>query len=343
MSLLEEHSNTVICSWSERDTTVERIEAAAVRLRAEHAGTATRTSVVNLVAVAHQLRTLERTSSAMRELGARHPGRSISIHVLPDGSDRIDATVTLHRSVAEGHMLWWEDLSLSVRGRVAAHLDSVVAPLVLPGLPLVAWYPGVLPRLDDPLATTADAVITDIRFASRPSRSMGTPNVEAHDVAALLDLAARQRVLDLSWLRLRPWRQLLAALFDLPGQRGFGAGPTEAEVRANRGPALLLAGWLGSRLSLGPEQIRLGVAQHASIRLRCSAGDRQAEFSVWRSAEDAVTAESIVEGHTAAQLIQPLPLHGLTWSLASALSDLAPEPDYLAALRWAAEHLPEIP
>ncbi len=339
MSMVDQQPSEVICTWSERDTTVEEIEAAAGRLRAERAGTATRTSVVNLVAVAHHMRTLERTSAAMRELGARHPGRSISIHVIPEGDDRLDASVSLHRSSVEGHHLWWEDICLTVRGRPAGHLDSVVAPLVLSGLPLVAWYPGVLPSPNDPLAVSADAVITDIRFASRPSLPLGTPTVEAQDVAALVDLASTQRVLDLSWLRLRLWRQLMTALFDGAEERAYGAACTQVEVRANRGPGLLLAGWLGSKLSLGKDAFTITQAQHASMRLSCEKDGSAAQFSVWRSAEDVVSAEAKIGGESKLCLAQPLPMHGLTWSLANALSALDPEPSYLQALRWAADFL----
>ena len=58
-------------------------------------------------------------------------------------------------------------------------------------------------------------------------------------------------VVDLAWLRTTPWRERLAASFDLPERLSLLSEVSELEVRHQEGSSasgLLLAGWLASRL-----------------------------------------------------------------------------------------------
>ena len=66
-------------------------------------------------------------------------------------------------------------------------------------------------------------------------------------------------VVDLAWLRTTPWRERLAASFDLPERLraarrpGLAGDPPSADSAAS---ALLLAGWLASRLRWKVEPLR---------------------------------------------------------------------------------------
>lgn len=329
----------VLCRWAGRGVSVEQVELAAARLRAGQETAATRTSVVNLAVVADDLATLDRTGSAMRRLGGRHPGRTVLILARPDAHPGIDAEVTLHEAVAEGHTVWWEEVRIAAGGSCARHLDSVVAPLAVRHLPLAVWFPGALPPPGDKLAALADAVLVDVRFAE--PLGWGRGDIEA-ELAALVELARRCPVVDLSWKRLTPWRDMLAALAGTPSVAPFLAGVHSGHVAAQPGPRRLLAGWLVSRLGLRRDTVRLEDTLHASMAIEAEVGGSTAILSVERSGgERLVRGRALVDGREVVSLTEALPEHGLTWSLARALSNLGADTVYehslAAALGWGNE------
>ena len=68
-------------------------------------------------------------------------------------------------------------------------------------------------------------------------------------------------VVDLAWLRSTPWRERVAATFDpprlRPDLRAISAASRSATTPTRRPPALLLVGWLASRLGWEPEPLAL--------------------------------------------------------------------------------------
>jgi len=323
----------LVGSWEDAHTDLATVLGAVGRLRHEGEHLATRTSVVNLVVVADDETTLGRTAAAMRRLGARHPGRTVLVRPRPDAGQSLGARVELWEAVAAGHAIWWEELSLTVGGDAAAHLDSLLTPLVVRHLPVAAWFPGVLPRPGDPLAAMADAVLVDSRFAEPLGAGAATPR---QALVALSELARRHPVVDLSWKRTSPWRELLAALFEPPQLRGFQLGVTAARLAGQPGPRRLLAGWVADRLNLAEDVVVAEDAVHASIELDAISEGRRGHFVVSRvEDEPLVDATAEVEGEPVLSLRRQLPDHGLTWSLAQGLSRLERDRIYEHALRRA--------
>jgi glucose-6-phosphate dehydrogenase assembly protein OpcA len=91
-------------------------------------------------------------------------------------------------------------------------------------------------------------------------------------------VAERKAVSDLAWARLTPWRELIAQFFDAPAMLAhldtIERVVIEVETRTgepvDRTQALLLVGWLGSRLGWQPSaaaQVVDGVTQLALSRL----------------------------------------------------------------------------
>ena len=127
--------------------------------------------------------------------------------------------------------MFFEEIHLRIGGQAASHLSSIVAPFVLADLPVVMWFPHVLPDPADPLLRLASAVLVD-------TRSIGPePEAIGHSYRTLLELANHQPVVDLSWVRLQPWRELLAGLFEPEHNREFLPGVHLASVRGK--PCLL--------------------------------------------------------------------------------------------------------
>ncbi|HEX2040432.1 MAG TPA: glucose-6-phosphate dehydrogenase assembly protein OpcA [Acidimicrobiales bacterium] len=303
-----------LCAWQGEGVGIGDVLEALERLRRGQQRTATRTSVVSLVVIATSEEEARRACEADRLLGGRHPGRTVTLRCL-DGPPRIDADVVL-----EGHEdVWWEEVQLRVSGPATAHLDSLIEPLVLPDLPTALWFAGRLPEWDDPLLRTADVVLVDSKEAPQDSA-----------FALIEQLVRHHRVVDLSWVRLRPWRQLLAGLFEGAVYRPYVERISSVSVAGKPGPRRLLAGWLVSRLGLSPAAVSWADDRH--VQLRLAAGD-EAVFEVTRRAgERVVRAAARVKGGPAHEDVLSLPDDSLPWSVGEALTHLGRDKVYEQAL-----------
>jgi glucose-6-phosphate dehydrogenase assembly protein OpcA len=298
-------------SWSATDVRLRDVLSALGSLRHATPLSSTRTSVLTLVVVATRRGPSERAVTALHELGGRHPARSIV--VLPhSGSEEsgIDAEVRLMGSRTDGRSVWFEDLELTVRGPAAEHLDSLIEPFTLPDLPVVCWYVDGLPRPEDPLVGSADVIMVD-------ARELG----EVECFATVESLCRHRPVVDLSWVRLQPWRELLARLFDGHEFRPFVAGVREARVLGKTGPRHLLGGWLADRLGLAPSQIDLKEHEHAGLCLHARHDGRKGVFEVARRGDErVVVASARIEGGPSFETPLVLPEATPAWGLAEALS-----------------------
>lgn len=310
-------------SWSAEDVRLPDVLAALDSLRRPDQLPATRTSVLTLVIVAADRDRAARAIAAVHELGGRHPARCLVVVPSPGAqSTGIDAEVRLLGAEASGKGVWFEDVELTVKGSAARHLDSLIEPFTLPDLPVVVWFVDGLPQPSDPLVGAADVILVD-------SRQIG-------DVACFSTLAAllrRRPVVDLSWARLRPWRELLAGVFEGRAFRPFVRGVTEAEVAGKTGPRHLLGGWLVDRLSLPVTAVRLVEAPHASMLLHAESDGRTGEFCVARKGDQrVVSAAASVDGGPSYETLVVLPEATPAWGLPDALSHLDHDPVYEHAL-----------
>ncbi|PZS23444.1 MAG: hypothetical protein DLM54_01220 [Acidimicrobiales bacterium] len=335
---------TSLGAWSARNTDIAQVVSALDDLRQGEQRAATRTSVVNLVVVAADQDDAQRAAAAMRRLGSRHPGRTLVLSCQSRLGTGLDADVSLHQASAAGRTVWWDEVALSVRGRLCEHLDSLVEPLLLPELPLAAWYVSELPRPGAPLPSVADAIVVDARAARHlddPADTGGGGGeavgpVRLGGLTGLVELTRRHPVVDLSWVRLEPWRRALAHLFDPPDLRPFVTGVIDVEVAGRLGPRTLLAGWLVDCLGLVPSSITLRRDVHAAMTLRASAGGRQATFSVERHPDDRlVRSRAIVDGVAVLKEALVQADDALSWSLARALTHLERDPVYDHAIHAA--------
>ena len=319
-------STAELGSWRREGVGLGEVIESLTELRRVGHRTATRTSVVNLVVLAADEAEGARACAAIQDLGGRHPGRSIVVIREPDdGSEGIDAEVSLHGTVSEGHSVWSEDVVLRVRGEVQAHLDSLIEPLTLPDLPEAAWLVGTVVDPSDPLLTLADAVLVDSREAADPGL-----------LASIAEVSRDHTVIDLSWIRLRPWRELLARLFDGAAFRPFVAGVTKARVTGKPGPRHLLGGWLVTRLGLDHSAVELVDGLHVAVHLHAEAGGREAWFAVERVGDlRLLRASARVERGPSYDDRLGLPEVSLSWSLAEALTHLERDPTREAAVEGA--------
>jgi glucose-6-phosphate dehydrogenase assembly protein OpcA len=234
---------------------------ASLRNASEPEGTlGLRTSVMTHIAWVP--REWEQAATAvMAGLAERHPSRAIVLHPEPDAEeDGLSATVSLQCFAvggAEQHVCA-ERIVLQLRGRRAEAPASIVAPLLVADLPAYVRWRGRPPFAGaafEGMAELVDRLIVDSR--------------EWPDVPeAYADFARffhRTACSDIAWRRTEPWRRALAGLWPAIAE------VSELEVRGPRAEAVLLAGWLRSRLHTDVE-----LAHEESDELEAVAADGDA-------------------------------------------------------------------
>lgn len=284
--------------WEMRGTTVHAVESELGRLWhqatadlegdglvvTEKGATSARTSVLNLIVKVPDQAASDHVMSTLLSLGTRHPSRAIVLQADPNADgDAIDARIGTHCRDGENGAgrVCFEQLSLTVRGEAARHLDGIVAPLVIHDLPIDVWWPGD-PPFDDPvfhqLLELGDRLVVNPSDFSDLSRGL----------KHLAVIRRRSGVGDITWERLSPWLELTAQFFDAPRFRRYlpnlsrlsiryavpdpletrdpGTGEAVPGARAPAAGALLYAGWIATRLAWrraqrreppNPEAVRL--------------------------------------------------------------------------------------
>ncbi|HUB68888.1 MAG TPA: glucose-6-phosphate dehydrogenase assembly protein OpcA [Acidimicrobiales bacterium] len=323
-------------SWEKTRANLGEVLDALPELRrkasAREAGT--RTAVMTLVMVASSDVEVEDFAASVRSLGAHHPCRVVIVRPDPDSTPAIDAKACLWQAQppeAVGHPVFFEEIHLRVGGQAASHLASIVSPFVLGDLPAVMWFPWDLPDSSDPLLRLASAILVDTRDVGP------NPSALAHSYRTLLELVNHCPVVDLSWVRLQPWRELLAGLFEPEHNRAFLPEVRLATVTGKPGPRHVLGGWLLAQLDLRAREVVLSDAKHVDITLKAQLGDETGTFQVHRDdSTRAVWATAETSGGTHHRQALPLPDDSLTAALSAAISNLRADRVWERALASAA-------
>jgi glucose-6-phosphate dehydrogenase assembly protein OpcA len=322
--------------WEQNNVGLGQVLSALPELRRKASGreAGTRTAVMTLVMVIDAGDDPEESATSFRSLGGHHPCRVVVLRPDPDSTPAIDAKACLWRAqpaVDQDHPVFFEEVHLRVGGQAASHLASIVGPFVLADLPVVMWFPHLLPDPADPLLRLASAVVVDTRSVGPDAGAIG------HSYRTLLELANHQPVVDLSWVRLQPWRELLAGLFEPERNRKFLPGVRLASVRGKPGPRHMLGGWLMSQLDLRARELLLEDAKHVAITLDAQYQGEDGKFEVTRDdGTRAVWAQATLSGGVSHRQALPLPDDSLTSALSSAVSNLRADRVWERALAAAA-------
>lgn len=218
-----------------------------------------RTRIFNLVIYAGDRSAAETVIQQLKALRYIHPSRTIVL--VSDRLHRttcVDADLVLQCDGATPDRpgVCHERIVLTVCGRAADHLGSIVNPLLRAGLPTFLWWSGQPlfgHRVFHRLLEISDHLVVDSAQFDRPGDALG-------DLAHVC--AGRQAVNDFNWARLTPWREIIAQFFDGPGLAPYVWGIRSIRVEFGRGEGdsgratssvLLLLGWMASLLGWEPE------------------------------------------------------------------------------------------
>lgn len=200
-------------------------------------------------------RWLELARRTFAGLAERHPARTIFL-VPERGAGGVETEVSLRSSVVDGgtREVVYEVIVLRLRGTAAEHPASVVRPLLVSDLPAFCRWRGEPPWGSTPLGELVGVVD---RLVVDSAEWRGLP-AGYRQLAGLFDRVA---VSDVAYARTLPWRARVASLW--PGVR-------RAERLSAHGPradALLLAGWLGSRLGREVRLTRRAAGELGAVRV----------------------------------------------------------------------------
>lgn len=267
--------------WAAQDTTPGAIEAALREmLKERHAENESfaPARVLNMVCVVDREWSGE-IANRLRQVGRYHASRTVVLAVEP-GRQKLDAVAMIASDVqpkAGEYALLRETVIVDVGDKHLKALDTIVDPLVIPDLPTVLWSPHGHHQAVDVLLPLAQVVLLD---------SVDEPDLhEALERAQ--ELARKAYVVDLAWLRSTPWRERVAATFDPAHLRPELQTISAVTIRHHpdsTAAALLLIGWLASRLGWEPARMldRNGAlvgkahARRQDVALRVEAEPEQA-------------------------------------------------------------------
>jgi glucose-6-phosphate dehydrogenase assembly protein OpcA len=367
--------------WGARAEGVAALERELARLRRVQSAHArelvrpiARASVLNLIVFANREEHARRAARSVSDLALRHPSRAIV--VLADRGkerDRGERRIEMHCQlpIPDGaRQVCYEQILVRATGDVDDRLASAVIPLLVPDLPVFLWWTGTPPlgsRSFADLLRLTDRLIVD-------SADFARPEVTLPIIARISEEAhGRFGLTDLNWTRLTPWREIATAFFDVPAWRlfldritglrvGFAVDMDGRDIHPSQ--ALLLVGWLASRLgwrpleTLAPSEaggLLFAIARPdgarimvrvrprfergledgdiRGIRIQATDGRQQAEFVVRRvpSARHQ-TATVFLDGERRWERTMPMPSPAVVELIGEELSILGSDRTYEAAL-----------
>jgi glucose-6-phosphate dehydrogenase assembly protein OpcA len=217
------------------DTTTGAIDTALTEAR-RRLGGMTLGMVLTLIIVTDEAAQYDAIRSA-NQAAREHPCRILTVIARkPKADSRLDAEIRV------GEASPGETIVLRMYGPLGQHADSVVAPLLVPDVPVVTWWPDDAPEIPGkhPLGALAQRRVTDSAASDDP-----------HKMIATLAEAYQPGDTDFAWTRATPWRSLLAATLD-QAHPELNSGEVAAEQ--DNPTADLIAAWLSLRLGVPVER-----------------------------------------------------------------------------------------
>jgi glucose-6-phosphate dehydrogenase assembly protein OpcA len=241
--------------WSAEGTTPDAIEAALrglVKQRHGENGGLAPARALNMIVFVESSYSGE-IANRLSGVGRYHASRLVVLSYDPSRT-RLDARAVVStdgEDPAEGELgLLRETVTVEIGERHLDDLVTIVDPLVVTDLTTLLWSPHGHPEAVDALLELSQTVLLD---------SLDEPSWR-EAIGRACELRGRAYVVDLAWLRSTPWRERVAAAFDSQAMRAELRRIETVAVRHHPDStvaAMLLVGWLGSRLGWEMSQLSL--------------------------------------------------------------------------------------
>ncbi|HEX3282799.1 MAG TPA: glucose-6-phosphate dehydrogenase assembly protein OpcA [Pyrinomonadaceae bacterium] len=240
-------------------TTAARPEHAEVDERPDDETPVLRARAANLLVYVSDGQELEEVHQLLQELTTVHPSRVLTMfgeNDAPDNDIEMFVSTLSQKEKAGGQKrLCCEEVTLKAQGSFVSELPSATLPLLVSDLPTFLWWRSEVDggqKVFRSLLHAADRLIVDsVEFENPVGELLAVNKIFQQDNETAVGIS------DLNWARLTSWRGLLADFYDVPE---YGAAleridnvcisyvAPEADETAIAPQALLMAGWLASRL-----------------------------------------------------------------------------------------------
>jgi glucose-6-phosphate dehydrogenase assembly protein OpcA len=217
----------------------------------------TRACALNLIVYTTPWDDREVLQEFLSQVNEHHPGRTlILVAHREEAAPRLEAYVSMRcrPSGVSGKQICGEQVTIEAGGPLVETAATAVAPLLVPDVSVFLWWkdiPHYQDKLFDRLSEMSDRIVIDSAAFDHPFDDL----LRLNEVIA--DPARALRVSDLNWGRLTSWRTLLASFWDVAAYRSsldqidrvtIEYRPDSDATAQVVAEALLLAGWLASRL-----------------------------------------------------------------------------------------------
>ena len=247
---------------------VERDLAEQWRGESDEKNTVARACVHNLIVVCESAD--DDVTPVLAQVSRTAPGRAIVIRpVDTDAGLSAYVSANCHKGAA-GKIVCSEQIVLEAGRKGMPLLPASVLQLLVEEMPVFTWWrPATLEPYDllQGLGELTDCMLVDgARFAERPVELLKRLN------------GWQGKAADLTWSRVDPWRETIAALFDPPRMREALGEIRRLRIQVGGAPGAggvtvagaYLAGWIASRL---------GWTESSGVRIEL---ERDEEFEAGR-------------------------------------------------------------
>ena len=231
------------------------------------------TNVLTLLVVAQGSAEIRMARQVLHQLAENLPSRAVVVEIVRPGGE-LGAQLSAHCVVTDPALPTCYDVIevRAPRDQIDA-LPSLLEPIQLPDVPLFLWWVGEVEFGGDDfnrMMTLAERVMID---SSAFEDVAGALLAYARHLEAT---AATCTTTDLNWARSTSWRELIAQSFDNPMTRSLLGAIQHIEIDYDpegESQALLLTGWLGSRLGWTPKAATRGHATTSLVARGANGGE----------------------------------------------------------------------
>jgi len=258
--------------WSEANTTPDAIEAAMRELlRIRHAANErlAPARVLNLVVIIDREWRGE-IANRLERAGRYHASRTVLCSV-QEGRRTLDAMASVASDEdASGGGVIHEGVEIDLGPGHLPDLQTIVDPVLIGEIPTIVWSPHGHEEAVRALLPLTDVILLDSDEPLEPAEALARADALREEVY----------VIDLAWLRTTPWRERLAASYDLPSRLRALRCVEAVEVghqERSCASGLLLCGWLASRLHWDRVHLSGGLGMYSAAMSRA---DGEVEVSL---------------------------------------------------------------